>query len=68
MKVVEVKHAGLEYLTLYNDYYVDKDDLLDHIRNKDEGGYSYLSDKQFDEMCEQEVNSYVFKKYIVISM
>lgn len=58
----------IKELTLYKDWWMDKDDY-EEILAKDLSGqeeYKYMSDKEFDKMINQEIENTEFAKAIVL--
>ena len=56
----------IEELTLYGDYWVDKDDYEERLRDDLCDDYADLSDEEYDKMIEQRVEETEFVKAIVI--
>lgn len=58
----------IDDLTIINNCYMDRDEVEDYLRKvyEDKEIYSNLSDEKFNKVCQNEVNKYEFKKYIVL--
>ncbi len=63
------KDFGVEELTLFNDVWLDRDDMEDKARDilADDLNYANLSDEDFDKEVEKYIeNNCDFQKHIVI--
>lgn len=61
-------NCRIDDLTIINNRYMDRDEVDDYLRKiyEDKEEYSNLSDEEFNKACQNEVNKYKFKKYIVL--
>lgn len=64
----DVVKVGIQELTFYNNYWLDKDDYEEELANdlSDEEEYEKLSDKEYDKMIKEKVAETEFVKAIVI--
>lgn len=64
----DVKRVGIEELTLYNDYWLDKDDYEEKLADNlsDEEEYKDLSEEEYDRMIKEKIAGTEFVKAIVI--
>lgn len=64
----DVTKVGIQELTLYNNYWLDKEDFEEELANdlSDEEEYIGLPDKEYDQMINQKVEKEEFVKAIVI--
>lgn len=64
----DVGSGEIKELTLYNDYWMDKEDFEDKLSDDlcDEDEYKDLSDQEYNQMIKQKVDETEFVKAIVI--
>lgn len=65
---VDARIHGVQELTLYNDYWMDRDEYEEELSNNlcDEEEYKNLSDEEWDKMIKQKVDKTEFCQAIVI--
>ena len=65
---VDVGKVGIQELTFYNNYWMDKDDYEDRLSDNlcDQEEYKSLSDEEYNRMIRQKVTETEFVKAIVI--
>lgn len=61
-----VNSCGIEELTLYNDWWLDKEDYADTLYLDLAEEYVGMTDEEYDKMIDQKVNETEFVKAIVI--
>ena len=63
-----VNSCDVEKLTLYNDWWIDKEDYADRLSDDlaDEEEYKDMTDDEYDKMIDKKVNETEFVKAIVI--
>ena len=63
-----INGCDVEKLTLYNDWWIDKEDYADRLSDDlaDEEEYKDMTDDEYDAMIDQKVNETEFVKAIVI--
>ena len=63
-----VNSCGIKELTLYDDWWLDKEDYIDRISNdlSDEEEYKDMTDDEYDKMIDKKVNETEFVNAIVI--
>ena len=64
----DVRRAEIKELTLYNDYWLDKDDYEEELADNlsDEEEYKDLSEEEYEHMIKEKVTETEFVKAIVI--
>lgn len=64
----DVGKVGIQELTLYDNYWLDKDDYEEELANdlSDEEEYKNMSDEEYDQMIKQKVTDTEFVKAVVI--
>lgn len=64
----DVGKVGIQELTFYNDWWMDKEDYEDRLSDDlcDEEEYKDLSDQEYNQMIEQKVAETEFVKAIVV--
>lgn len=64
----DVTNAGIRELTLYNNYWLDKDDYEEELSNdlSDRDEYKNMSDEEYDQMIKKKVAETEFVTAIVI--
>lgn len=63
-----VNGCEIKELTLYNDWWLGKEDYAERLSNNlaDEEEYKDMTDEEYDAMIDQKINETVFVKAIVI--
>lgn len=64
----DVRQSGIQELTFYNDYWMDKDDYEDRLSDDlcELPEYIDMSDQEYNQMIKQKVEETEFVKVIVI--
>lgn len=64
----DASNGEIKKLTLYNDYWVDKEDYTDRLSDRlcDEEEYKNLTDEEYEKMIKEKVKNTEFVKAIVI--
>ena len=67
-EMVPVVDASVDELTLYNDWWLDRDNYIDELRNDlaCEEEYKNTTDDEFDKIIDEKVKNTEFVKAIVI--
>lgn len=63
---VNVNSCDIKELTLYNDWWLDKEDYADTLHLDLAEEYASMTDEEYDAMIDQKVSETVFVKAIVI--
>lgn len=67
-EMADVNSVGIQELTLYHGYWMDKDDYEDHLSENmsDMPEYKELSDEEFDKILEKKIEETKFVRAIVM--
>lgn len=67
-ELAEVNGVEIKELTLYNDYWLERDDYIEELSNdlSDEEEYEELSNEEFEQMVQEKAAGTEFVKAIVI--
>lgn len=67
-ELAEVNGVEIKELTLYNDYWLERNDYIEELSNdlSDEEEYEELSNEEFEQMIQEKVAGTEFVKAIVI--